>query len=196
MRVFDLVFLLSVSGFLATRSPFSGVVVLVLGLLIRIQLFRMRLLLGGGLRECSGRQACPRADPGSRLVCHPSALGAGIRGSEPGRNRIQPLLARGDSDFFALCCDDGGSCRRKEEAMISAVFLALLVFSLYTLFTSSDVLEFSGAMLRVALALLGVVASRETSIPMLPGAVMLFAVIAIALLAISRGEVQLENDEP
>ncbi len=80
--------------------------------------------------------------------------------------------------------------------MISAVFLALLVFSLYTLFTSSDVLEFSGAMLRVALALLGVVASRETSIPMLPGAVMLFAVIAIALLAISRGEVQLENDEP
>lgn len=48
MRVFDLIFLLMVSGFVATRSPFSGVVVLVLGLLIRIQLFRMRLLLGGG----------------------------------------------------------------------------------------------------------------------------------------------------
>jgi hypothetical protein len=48
MRVFDLLFLLLVSGFLASRSPFSGVVVLVLGLLIRIQLFRMRLLLGGG----------------------------------------------------------------------------------------------------------------------------------------------------
>lgn len=48
MRIFDLVFLLVVSGFLVTRSPFSGVVVLVLGLLIRSQLFRMRLLLGGG----------------------------------------------------------------------------------------------------------------------------------------------------
>ncbi len=80
--------------------------------------------------------------------------------------------------------------------MIPAVFLVFLVFSLYTLFTSSDVLEFSGAMLRVALTLLGVVASRETSVPMLPGAVMLFAVLAIALLAVSRGEVQLENDEP
>jgi len=79
--------------------------------------------------------------------------------------------------------------------MISALFLAFLVFSLYTLFTSSDVLEFSGAMLRVGLALLGVVASREASVPLLPGAVMLFGVLAIALLAVSRGEVQLENDE-
>jgi hypothetical protein len=51
MRVFDLLFLLMVSGFVATRSPFSGVVVLVLGLLIRIQLFRMRLLLGGGSKS-------------------------------------------------------------------------------------------------------------------------------------------------
>ena len=80
--------------------------------------------------------------------------------------------------------------------MIPVLFLVFLVFSLYTLFTSSDVLEFSGAMLRVGLALLGVVASRETSVPLLPGAVMLFAVLAIALLAVSRGEVQLENDEP
>ena len=48
MRIFDLFFLMAVSAFLATRSPFSGVVVLVLGLLIRSQLFRMRLLLGGG----------------------------------------------------------------------------------------------------------------------------------------------------
>jgi hypothetical protein len=57
MRVFDLFFLLVVSGFLATRSPFSGVVVLVLGLMIRIQLFRMRLLLGGGSeRAPAGRR--------------------------------------------------------------------------------------------------------------------------------------------
>lgn len=80
--------------------------------------------------------------------------------------------------------------------MISAVFIVFLVFSFYTLFTSSDVLEFSGAMLRVGLALLGVVASRDAAVPLLPGAVMLFAVLAIALLAVSRGEVQLENDEP
>ena len=79
--------------------------------------------------------------------------------------------------------------------MITAAFLVFLVFSFYTLFTSSDVLEFSGAMLRVGLALLGVIASRETAVPLLPGAVMLFAVLAIALLAVSRGEVQLEHDE-
>jgi hypothetical protein len=79
--------------------------------------------------------------------------------------------------------------------MISAVFLVFLVFSFYTLFTSSDVLEFSGAMLRVGLALLGVIASREAAVPLLPGAVMLFAVLSIALLAVSRGEVQLEHDE-
>lgn len=79
--------------------------------------------------------------------------------------------------------------------MITAAFLVFLVFSFYTLFTSSDVLEFSGAMLRVGLALLGVIASREAAVPLLPGAVMLFAVLAIALLAVSRGEVQLEHDE-
>lgn len=79
--------------------------------------------------------------------------------------------------------------------MIAAAFLVFLVFSLYTLFTASDVLEFSGAMLRVSLSLLGVVSSRESSIPLLPGAVMLFAVLSITLLAVSRGEVQLENDE-
>jgi hypothetical protein len=46
MRVFDAVFLIVLSVFLATRSPFSGVLVVVLGLLIQFQLFRMRFLLG------------------------------------------------------------------------------------------------------------------------------------------------------
>ena len=47
MRWFDSLFLIAVSGFLATRSMFSGVLVLVFGLLIQFQLFRIRLLLGG-----------------------------------------------------------------------------------------------------------------------------------------------------
>jgi hypothetical protein len=47
MRVFDGAFLLAVSALLAWRLPFAGVLVLVLGLLIQFQLFRVRLLLGG-----------------------------------------------------------------------------------------------------------------------------------------------------
>jgi phosphoglycerol transferase MdoB-like AlkP superfamily enzyme len=79
--------------------------------------------------------------------------------------------------------------------MIVAPFLVLLVFSLYTLFTATDVLEFAGGMLRVSLSLLGVIAARDSSATLLPGAVLLFAVLSLALLATSRGEVQLDHDE-
>lgn len=79
--------------------------------------------------------------------------------------------------------------------MIILPLLCLLAFSLYALFTSPDAVEFSRAMLRVSLSLLALVAARESFTPLIPGAVLLFAVIAVVLLVVSRGEVQLDHDE-
>ncbi len=71
----------------------------------------------------------------------------------------------------------------------------LLTFSLYTLFIAGDALDFAGAVLRVSLSILGIVGARFSEESVISTAVFLFAILAVAQLAISRGEVQIDHDE-
>jgi hypothetical protein len=74
--------------------------------------------------------------------------------------------------------------------MIVGMAIALLVFSLYTLFVSGDALDFGLALMRVALSVVAVVAAHFPDEGVVSTVVMLFSVLSVALLAITRGEVQ------
>jgi hypothetical protein len=72
--------------------------------------------------------------------------------------------------------------------------ILLLGLSLYTLFSSSDALDFSKALIRVLLSVLLIVFERFTDQGVLETAVLFYSILILVLLAFSRKEVQADHD--
>ena len=76
----------------------------------------------------------------------------------------------------------------------SILGFVVLVFSLYKLFLSNDAMELGVTLLRVVISILGITAILFSESIVLNSAVLLFALLAILILAITRNEVQIKND--
>ncbi len=72
--------------------------------------------------------------------------------------------------------------------------LLILTFSLYRLFISNDALTLGMGILRVSLSILGLMALRFNQEVVLTASVLMFALISLLLLAVTRSEVQQKND--
>jgi hypothetical protein len=71
--------------------------------------------------------------------------------------------------------------------------LGLLFFGVYTLFLSSDLLDFARASMRVFLVLVMLVCAKFSDPSSLEGVVLMFVVLQLALFAFVRLEVQVEH---
>lgn len=74
------------------------------------------------------------------------------------------------------------------------VGIFLLALALYTLFVSSDALDFSRALVRVLLAVLLVVFDRFGDQGVLETAVLFYGTLILILFAFTRKEVQADHD--
>ncbi len=72
--------------------------------------------------------------------------------------------------------------------------ILVLVYSIYLVLVSSDNLSLGKGMLRVALSLLGVIGLKfHQELPLTLG-VLLYGILTLALLAITRNEVQFKDE--
>jgi hypothetical protein len=74
------------------------------------------------------------------------------------------------------------------------LFVVLLFYSLFTMFTSMDALELARGAMRVLLTLVLVVVYRFSDQVALEGVVLILGVIQLALLAFVRMEVRLDHE--
>ncbi len=77
--------------------------------------------------------------------------------------------------------------------MIAVSFL-LLFFGVYTLFSSSDVLDLARALFRIAIVLVLIVCNRFSDASAYEGFFLGFVIFVLALLAFVRMEVQVNHD--
>ena len=72
--------------------------------------------------------------------------------------------------------------------------LPILAFSLYSFFIANDALRLGMGLLRVILSVLGLIALRFDQDSVLTAAVLMYAMVSLLLLAMTRSEVQQKND--
>lgn len=78
--------------------------------------------------------------------------------------------------------------------IFTVIGLMALVFSLYQLFISNNTLALGAGILRVFLAILGLLANRFDQEVVLNASVLMYAFASLLLLALTRSEVQIKND--
>ena len=78
--------------------------------------------------------------------------------------------------------------------IFTVIGLMALVFSLYQLFISNNTLALGTGILRVFLAILGLLANRFDQEVVLNASVLMYAFASLLLLALTRSEVQIKND--
>ena len=78
--------------------------------------------------------------------------------------------------------------------IFTVIGLMALVFSLYQLFISNNTLALGSGILRVFLAILGLLANRFDQEVVLNASVLMYAFASLLLLALTRSEVQIKND--
>lgn len=73
--------------------------------------------------------------------------------------------------------------------------LALLAVSLYSVFISDDLIEFSRALLRCALSILFLLAVSFEDPGVLESSVLFFCILILSFFALIRNEVQVHHDQ-
>ncbi len=80
------------------------------------------------------------------------------------------------------------------ESILLIISMLALVFSFYQMFVASNAMALGAALMRIALAILAVIAARFDEPAVLTTAVLLFFLLSILVMALVRSEVQINHD--